>query len=86
MDILKTLGGLFMGAGAMEDDPQKVFQMYAPPGMESLLTPEQQSAYGEQIRQQMRRINADYRPTYSQIQNGLIQGMSQQMELQKYLE
>ncbi len=81
MDFLKSIGGLLMGPGAMEDNPIDAFKMYAAPGLEGVLTPEQQAAYGRQIQTAMRRINSDYRPNFVQMQNAVNQGLIHKVDI-----
>jgi hypothetical protein len=70
-ELLQTIGGVFMGPGAF-GDPSETFKLYAPPNLLDVYSPEQQAQYGKQIQAQMRRINADYRPSYSQMQSGIV--------------
>jgi len=80
-DILQTIGGVFMGPGAF-GDPSETFKLYAPPNLLDVYTPEQQAQYGKQIQAQMRRINADYRPSYSQMQTGIVESAKTGLERQ----
>jgi hypothetical protein len=68
--IIESIGSRLMGPGAF-GDPLDTFKMYAPPNVAANYTPEQQAQYGRQIQSQMRKINADYRPTYPQVQEGI---------------
>lgn len=70
-ELFKAVGGIFMGPGAF-GDPKETFKLYAPPTLLDVYTPEQQELYGKQIQAQMRRINADYRPSYKDIQGGIV--------------
>lgn len=70
-NMLESIGGLFLGAGAF-GDPVETFRMYAPPNIAETFTPEQQVAYGKQIQSQMRSINSDYRPGYETVQKGIL--------------
>ena len=70
-NMLESFGGLFLGPGAF-GDPLETFKMYAPPNVAEPFTPEQQVAYGKQIQAQMRRINSDYRPSYENVQTGIV--------------
>lgn len=72
--FLSTLGNIFMGPGAV-GDPKEAFKLYAPPGLLSSVPEDQQELYGKQIQAQMRKINADYRPTYTQMQSGVLDSL-----------
>lgn len=85
MDFLKTIGGLLMGPGALEDNPIDTFKMYAAPGLAEVLSPDQQAAYGKQIQTAMRRINANTRPNFVQMQNSVNQGLMNKVELDQKL-
>jgi hypothetical protein len=81
-DLLQSIGGLFMGPGAL-GDPRETFKMYAPPNLLDVYTPEQQEAFGKQIQAQMRRINADYRPGFRDVQGAITNAAKTRSEIDK---
>lgn len=90
-NILRGIGGLLTGPGAMERDPTEAFRLYAPPNLLDAFTPEQQALYGRQIQEQQRFINANLRPSFSDVQSQITQaaqtgaGLQQQQQTQGQL-
>jgi hypothetical protein len=80
-DFFQSLGSVFMGPGAF-GDPKETYSLYAPPGLLSAVDEAEQERLGRQIQAQMRKINADYRPNFSQVQSGLVEGIKLQSEMQ----
>jgi hypothetical protein len=83
--LWKGIAGRALGPGAMEQDPREVFRMYAPPNLLDVFTPEEQEAYGSQIRERQRKINADLRPSYESVQQQIMKAaaLQQQTKLQQ---
>jgi hypothetical protein len=69
--VIESIGSRLMGPGAF-GDPLETFNMYAPPNVVNMFSPEERVAYGKQIQSQMRKINADYVPRYKDVQEGIV--------------
>lgn len=82
MEFLRQLAGMVTGPGAMAEDPVEAFKLYAPPGLFSEFTPEEQAAYGRQIQEQQRYINADLRPKFSDVQKNLLDALQAKQGLE----
>lgn len=79
---LSFLTGLISGPGAY-GDPRETFKMYAPPNLLDYYTPEQQTAYGQQIQSQMRSPWSSARPDFAQVQAGLAHSLKTGIDIAK---
>jgi hypothetical protein len=77
-----AVGGLLFGQGWNAQDPKEAFRLFAPPNLLDVFSPEEQDAYGEMIRRQMRQPGSHNRPSWAQIQTSISEAAKTKLQQQ----